>query len=567
MTERRPTSPVAGAVIRLAPALAVALLVHAEPAAADDSIWSEIAGQRDTGDGAALAEAESARAMGRYADALIAVQAVLDASPDDPAANALALAIHFAEGDDARVMAHADALASGDSAAWSDPRVAYFHALALARTGDVAGASSRLEGAIRYRPGLEHAAFYLTAMGELRLAEHDLDAAALFFRQALTADSDFAHARLGLAVVHARQGRMAAARAESVPVVLPLAGEDHLGNPSSTFFVPEGQIELYRAIVADASGDSGRATEALLAWADSPAGAGVDPAAIEHMRDGFDRQLAAYDVWPTGCDSIGRMDIAPETGRVAVRCDGSSVRIARVAGATAPRFETVTGLSWGRNDASLAWATVDLAWSDDGERLHLLYTSGMSETIAWSGTTARSEGLLNYAADELVPVGFGEDPDVVLWSGLWGSGAMVSDRATVPVSGSPSYLPSGQSMASGAVTRAGLVVGSDGYSMDVVSGPPPWTTVATHRVTDYSAPWAVGAGGDTLWTAWGGILTEVELESMDPVRFVPLPTADGQQSRSSGSWTPTSIAVAGPDEVWVALSGRVARIRLATDPE
>lgn len=545
-------------------ALVAAALGAPTAALADEPVWAEIAVVPTDGSSAGLIDANAARMESNLALALREVEAVLEDAPSDAEARALRLSVLFAMGEDAAVIGDADTLAAAQPDAWADPRVAYFHALALARSGQIGAASDRLESAIRYRADLEHAAFYLTALGELRMADHDLDAAALFFRQAISVERDFAHARLGLAVVHARQGRMSDARAESVPVVLPSMGHDLLDEPDTAFFVPEGQVEIYRAIVADAMGSSDEAEASLALWASSPAAEGVAPATIEQMRGAFGQRSTDTDVFETGCDSIGRLDVDRTRGRVAVRCNGANIRVAEIS--DDPDFEIVSGFSWGRNDASLAWAVVDLAWSDDGESLHVLYNSGMSETLDLSGASGRSSGLVNYATTDLLPIAFGEDPDQILWSGMWGAGALVADRATAPVTGSPSYLPSGNSMSLGAVTRRGTVVASDGYTLEVVSGPAPWTLVASHPVESYAAPWDVGADGDTIWYARDGMLLEYDLETMDPLRFAPLPAADLVRYGPTYPWTPTAVAVAGPDEVWVSISGRVARIRMA-DPE
>lgn len=554
--------------MRCLPAWSLVLL-WAAPSVAQDSgvsLWRELIAPAADGFSMALDGAGLALAAGDVRGSIAQCETALAFSPDEPAAEACVLRALFASGDDAGVLARVARLREAGGAVATDPLVAHYEALSLARTGEIQAAVAALRTATRYRDEFANADILYGNLGELYAALDDHESAALFFRQALAADPHYAFARAGLAVALTRLGRTSDAESALLEVVLDdpdLGFMDEVG----VFDLPDGEYDGWRALLLGAVNRHDEAAAALAAFESSPAGQGDDAliAAVRAQLAGPTSEIVRVEV--PGCRP-NNIALAPSGQRIAVVCEAGNLMEgalvgdrATLASVTGTQFEA-TGYTWG---SAIGTYVLDIAYAGDGA-LRILYSDGNTEQIAVGGAAAERR-FFNYGSMDVRPVSFAGSADRVLFAGQNTGGAQVGDWATTPVV--TMLLPTSNGAWVSAARGAGagrLMETFDGYAITVwQSDGAMWNVRASIPVLNgysYGPQNALSADGTSAYLSQSSTLVEVLVSNQEPQRLLRL---DTNPNPPEDTWASaiTFVEALDGDRLVAGTQGWVHLIRLA----
>lgn len=402
----------------------------------------------------------------------------------------------------AEVIARTDALASVDDTSDDAVRALFFRSVAFAAVGRYAEGAALLERITRYRAELGDAELYYGNLAELHMAAGNLDRAVLFFQQALGTDASNGAARVGLAVALAKQGRFDEARAHVLRAVVDDPEASFL-DEEGVFFVPDGEGDLYRAMVEMIRGDAVDAAGALARYEASYAVDAAPEGFVETLRERMSTGGAAiesYDV--VGCTPT-QIALSPQADRAAVICEYGGLREVTLDGSAPVAQEAPDDYGY------YSYTTVDVAYAPDGQSLRVLHSDGGAVPYTRSGTTLNVGERVHYDQYTLNPIRFVPGGERVLFTGSSSGGFMTEVWDASPVQPHLSYPALQAWIYQPAISADELtLVAVDAGTLRVLASPT-WTEVASVRLdtsTSRFTPWALSHDGRELVTAHGAVL-------------------------------------------------------------
>lgn len=463
-----------------------------------------------------LARGRQAATEGRSDDAVSAFTRAYELQPSRTDVQ-LALARELTlSGRWAELLEVTERLATSADRSDATARVLFFRSVGLAATGRYAEGAALLERITRYRGSLVDAEVFYGNLGELHMAAGDLDRAVLFYQQSLASNAGYVSSRVGLAAALSKAGRDAEARTQLLRAAIDDPGGTFLRVPGM-FFVPEGEADLYAALVAIGAGDAAGAEAALGRYEGSVAASGAPAGYTDRLRGWLGESSVEATAIPiAGCIPI-LVALSPAGDRVAAWCEYGGLREARADGNGSWAADGEGQYGYG------SYTAVDLAYAPDGESIRVLHSDGGVERYTRRDGALRSEGRIFYDNYALTPARFVPGGERVLFTGASSGGFMVEAWDATPVQASLSYPAVVRWLYSPAISAdEATLVTVEAAALRVLRGST-WTESASVELDTSRSrftPWGLTPDGRELVTAQGPLLVRHSSATGAPIGVV-----------------------------------------------
>ncbi len=413
-----------------------------------------------------------------------------------------------------RVLERTAAIATSTDASSETVRALFFRAIALAATAEYTEGAALLERISRFRSDLNEAHLYYGNLAELHMAAGDFDRAILFYQQAVSAGGGAA-GRVGLALALERAGRPDDAASHVLRAVVEDPDASFL-DQEGVFFVPEGDIYFYRALIALGRGDIDQASAALDAAAGTPAG-DASTELIETLRArtiGGGANITRHHV-PTCIPT--HLALSPDRERLAVVCEyGAMQELNRASGSR---------ISESSGDGYYSYTRTDVTYAPDGETIRVLQTDGVALVYEAGDSSITQTSRVNYDDHTLMPQQFIGDGDRILLSGSSSGGFQTEAWDTTPLQPRLTYATNIHWLQYPQMSVDEQVLTTlDGTTLRIMR-PPSWTETTTIRMTTGQSrftPHALSPSGQYIVIAHGATLVRYSSANGTPMSVVSM---------------------------------------------
>lgn len=541
---------------RLSIIVLVALCGWSWPAGADEPvIWQDVIDSRVQEIDRLIADADAALLDGRRWDAVESYAAAADLAPENVAPLAFELNLRTESREWASVIERSERIAV-DLAPVTDITTAqalFFRAVALAATERYAEGAELLERITRFQAELPDASIYYGNLAELHMALGNLDQAAIYFRQAIESGGG-ASARMGLSVALYRQGLTDEATMQLMTAVVADPRGEFL-EETGVFFVPEGEVFLYRALTEIGLGNHDAANTALDSFETSVAGEGEDEL-VRLLRDRARSTGAEIQkVTIAGCiPTHGALH--PDRTHVAVICEYDGVReIALDDGAV--RTESAPGY--------YSYTRSDITFSPDGDHIRVLHSDGSCAIYDRSAAVFGESSRVYYEQYTLTPQRFVGDGDrILVTASHTGGGFQVDGWDSAPLQTHLSYPVGSTWLQYPQISEDDRLMSMvDGTVIRTFEGPSWVESTRVQMTTEQSRFRAYGLSPSGRWivTAHGSTLVRYSTANGRPTAVVSL--TDVAPEVVTDSYVGVSFIRAIDDEIYlIGTSGSVYIVRL-----
>ena len=533
---------------------ALALLVQATPVTADETgvVWLDVIELNANEVDRLIRDAMQAITDGDRDRAIAAYTEAVDLAPDRMDALVLELDLRVDQEDWAGILDRTAGLAESTTTEVDAVRSLFFRAIALAATGDYENGAELLERITRFRSDLSDGYHYYGNLAELHMASGNLENAIIFYQQAVSAGGG-APLRVGLAVALERSGRPDDAAEHLLRAVVDDPSGDFL-DEEGVFFVPDGDVYLYRALVTLGRGDSEGALAALDAFGATPAAAG-DEDLIARLRARAIRggaSVSRHSV--SGCIPT-HLALHPSEDHLAIVCEHAAIREIDLDG-SGSRHETSL-------DDYFPYTRTDITYSPDGDTIRVLQTDAVCVSYERESNALPENDRILYEDYTLVPQRFIGDGDRILVTGSNSGGFQTETWDTAPLQPNLTYAGNVHWLHWPQMSADEMVLATaDGASIRLLR-PPSWTEPAAVRMTTGQSrftPYGLSPSGTYLVTAHGSALVRYVTATGHPSAVVSLADIAPEIINDSHAGV-VSIKAVDDDTYLVGTSGWVHVVR------
>ena len=497
-------------------AVLTGLLVSSATAHAEDDrvVWQDVIDSNLAQVDRLIVAANEALSLNDRAGAIEAYAEASDLAPDALLPLAFELSLRVQDRDWAMVIERSDRIATPGAFDRAMKQPLFFRAVALAATGAYAEGAEILEAITRYEQDLPEASVYYGNLAELHMAVDSLDDAIAFFRRAIDSGGG-APARVGLASALFRADRPDEAERELLAAVVADPEASFLSAPG-VFFVPDGEVFLYRALVAIGRGDRDAADRSLDLFEGSEAAVGDEDLVATLRTRARGRSVEIRETQIPGCVPI-QGTLHPEETHVAVLCEYDGLREAPLDGGTV-RLEST--------DSYYTHVRGDITYSPDGEQIRVLNTDGSCAWYDRSGPVLSETGRVFYEQYTLTPTRFVGDGDRILVTASHSGGAFqVDDWDSTPLQTHLSYPVGANWLQQPQISEDESVMSSiDGAEVRSFAGPN-WAETSRIPLTTGQSrfrPFGLSPSGDWIVAAHGSTLVRYSTANARPDAVVSL---------------------------------------------
>jgi hypothetical protein len=509
------------------PAIAIlALLFVGVPVFADDNgvVWLDVIELNSNEVDRLIRAGHEFLGTGNAGESADAFRAAHELAPDRVDALLLELSVRVQMEQWAGVLERTDAIATSTDASPDVVRALFFRAIALAATGEFTEGAALLQRVSRFRSDLNEAHLYYGNLAELHMANGDYDRAILFYQQAVSCGGRAA-AHVGLALALERAGRPD----DAAPHVLRAVLEDPEASfldEDGLFFVPEGDLYFYHALIALARGDIAQASASLDAVQNTPAGE-ASPDLIASLRDrttGGGATITRHSV--PACIPT-HLALSPDREKLAVLCEYAAMRVVDRSN-EGVRVSEITG------DGYYSYTRADITYAPNGASIRVLQTDGVAIVYQVGISSITETNRVQYDDYTLMPQRFIGAGDRVLLSGSSSGGFQTEAWDTTPLQPNLTYATNVHWLQFPQMSMDEQVLTTiDGTELRIMR-PPSWTEAATVRLTTGQSrftPHALSPSGQFVVVAHGTMLVRYSSVNGTPVSVVSMandaPEIDG----------------------------------------